>query len=48
MSDVFKVNNKDTRVISAVSLASLASRVAFYFTVIIAEFEQMLVGSENI
>ena len=43
MSNIFKVNNKDTRMTSAASIFNLG-HISLYSTVIIAEFEQVNAG----
>ena len=40
MSDIFKVNNKDTRMTSSVFIVNF-EHIFFIFTVNIVEFEQM-------
>ena len=40
MTDIFKVNNKDTRTMSGASIVNFEHYLVFYSTVIIDEFEK--------
>ena len=40
MTDIFKVNNQDTRTMSGASIVNFEHYLVFYSTVIIDEFEQ--------
>ena len=44
MSNIFKVNNKDTRTMSTVSIANSEHVLHFYSTGSIVEFDQLNVG----